>query len=457
MYSVDRFNRIIENAEVTDDTFAHYKALVRAYHLFSSLEKEQIDSFADKVEEKLWKYYEEKYASTYTADKLVDFNSGLWDEQASVTGAKAQYVSTAEAAPNAQDGETGVTELIANKDSYTVSVTIDMPTVARYSSMEQNEALDYIYRGFGFSVYCPVIAGCEVYVSVNGNYTTLEQGKWNELWHDHGNKKLRGNKIQFYLCKKTQWDTPFPEGATFKISSIYGKMIPTAIILNNYLAQLESMSDEEILTSTISQKAFEAYRNMSDEQRNAAVGYQEFVERYSLALIPENERLADIWYAFNTEKGLQQISMTDGFASYTTEKQYGLNAGSLLVTPDPKKDPWSVYVRLNAPTLVDYSPAYCYVWVEGSAASYQISLSNPLDSSMYAKTRTLLEKGTWTKVSLPVTTQGLLGCSFTLATQDWSWRIPDDTKYYISPIYFGNATDDDGVAREDNELPFVPF
>ena len=457
LYGADRFNRIIENAEVTDDTAAHYKALTRAYHLFSSLEKKRIHGFTEKVEEKLWRYYEEKYTSVYTEHKLVDFNSGLWSEQASVKGAKAQYLPAAEAAPNAKDGETGVTELISGNDSYSVSVTIDMPTVSRYSSVEQNADLNYIYGGFGFSVYCPVIAGCEVYASVNGSYTTLDQGEWNELWHDHGNKKLRGNNIQFYLCKKTQWDTPFPEGTTFKISSIYGKLKPTASILNGYLAQLEDMTDEEILTSDLSQNAFEAYRNMNYDQRNATVGYKEFVERFSLALIPETERIAGVRYAFNTEKGLKQISMMDGFATYTTEKRYGLNTGSLLVTPDAKRDPWSIYVYLNAPTLVDYSPAYCYVWVEGSAPSYQISLGHPLDNSMYAKTRTVLTKGAWTKLSIPVTTHGLIGCNLTIATKDWSWRIPDDTKYYISPIYFEQFVGDSEVPEGENELPFVPF
>jgi hypothetical protein len=457
LYTADRFNRIIENAEVTDDTSAHYKGLVRAYHLFSSLEKKRINGFQEKVEEKLWKYYEEKYESVYTEDKLIDFNSNLWQEQAAVKGANAVYHSALESAPISKNGEIGITELTTNKDAYTVSITLDMPTVSRYSSLEQNADLDYIYSGFGFSVYCPVISGCEVYASINGAYTTLDQGRWNELWHEQGNKKLRGNYIQFYLCKKTTWDTPFPTGTQFQISSIYGKMKPTARMLNGYLAELENLTDEEILTSPISEKAFDAYRNMNYDQRNATVGYKEFVERYSLALIPENERVAGIRYAFNTEKGLNQISMTDGYASFTTAKRYGLNAGSLLVIPDSKKDPWSVYVRLNAPTLVDYSPAYCYVWVEGSAAGYQISLGHPLDNSMYAKTRTHLKKGQWTKLYIPTTTYGLIGCNLTLATTDWAWRIPDDTKYYISPIYFENFTGGDEVPREENELPFVPF
>ena len=131
-----------------------------------------------------------------------------------------------------------------------------------------------------------------------------------------------------------------------------------------------------------------------------------------------------------------------------------MNNGSLFVKPDEKRDPWSLYVELNAPTNVVYSPAYCYVWVEGSAESYQCSLSHPLDNSMYAKTRTVLEKGAWTKLYIPTTTYGLIGCSLMLATEDWAKRIPDDTKFYISPIYFEDYLDDE-LPLDENELPFV--
>ncbi|MBQ8684585.1 MAG: hypothetical protein IJ514_00225 [Clostridia bacterium] len=456
LYEADVFNRLIENAEITDDTVAHYKSLVRTYHLFSSLEKKRIDGFAEKVEEKLWKYYEEKYQTTYTANKLIDFNSGLWREQAKLGGGIAVHDAAAESAPNAQTGDTGVTTITTLKASYTVSLSLEMPTVSQYSSAEQNADLAYLYNGFSFDLYCPVLTGYTVYCSVNGAYTSLEQGEWNEIFYDLGNAKLRGNEIQIYLAKKTAWDSAFPQGTQFKISSIYGKPTPFADTLNGYLKQLAEMTDEQILSSAISQKAFDAYRELDYAQRNGVVGYNDFVKRYSLALLPQTERIDGVGYAFNTEKGLKQISAKDCILSYSTERRYGLNNGSLLVVPDSKKDPWSAYVQLDAPTMVEYSPAYCYVWVEGSADSYQCSLHHPLDNSMY-KTRTVLQKGAWTKLYIPTTTAGLLGCSLHFATTDWQRRIPDDTKFYVSPIYFENYVSDSEVPGSENELPFVKF
>ena len=454
LYSADRFNRIIEDADITEDTEAHYKSIVRAYHQFSTLEKKQINGFSEKVEEKLWKYYEEKYDTVYTMDKLVDFNSKQYSEQVNVKGGLVIYDETATPAPNAKAGETGVTKIIANKNTYTLSVELTMPTTSRYSSAEQDADLNYLYNGYNFSIYCPELEGYDVYCSTSGEYTALEQGQWNEIAHKHGDKALRGNTIELYLAKRVAWDSPFPVGTEFKISSIYGKLKPTATMLNGYLESLAKMTDSQILTSELSQLAFEAYRMMNYDARNGVVGYKEFVERFSLALIPKTERIAGVGYAFNTKKGLQQISARDCIVSYTTEKKHGVNNGSLFVKPDEKRDPWSLYVELNAPTNVVYSPAYCYVWVEGSAESYQCSLSHPLDNSMYAKTRTVLEKGAWTKLYIPTTTYGLIGCSLMLATEDWAKRIPDDTKFYISPIYFEDYLDDE-LPLDENELPFV--
>lgn len=457
LYSADRFNRIIEDAEITDVNVSHYKALTRAYYKFSELEKKQIVGFDEKVEKKLWQYYENRYDSTYTANKLVDFNSDMWREQIVVTGADVRYEQNEASAPNAREGETGISILNPTKDAYGITLTMTMPTTSQYASLERGEDKNYLYNGYSFWLYCPELNGIDVYASIAGVYMRLEQGAWNELKGKHGDMPLRGQEIQIYTQKNTAWDTLFPAGTQFKISSVYGQLKPTALMMQEYLTKLAAMPDGELVDSVLAQTAFEAWRMMNSyDLRNAVSGYNDFVDRYADLLIPENERVAGLAYAFNSEKGLKQVSIDDGygFVSFTTEKKFGANNGSLLVVPDERIDPWSVYLRLNVPTERYSGAGYFYVWVEGSASEYQVSLDNPVDNASYGRSRTTLKKGEWTKVYVPATTAGFVGANIHFATNDWICRIPDDTKFYVSPIYFENFVESGDFPLDENELPF---
>lgn len=221
--------------------------------------------------------------------------------------------------------------------------------------------------------------------------------------------------------------------------------------------QTEKIADDKLVGSDMAKKLFTTYRGLNEKERAESAGYSAFLRRYGELILPKDKRLGGVCYAFNTPAGVQQIEVTTGVAEFSAERKYGYNVGSLLRTPTKGTKPYELRVTLNVPLIEKTSDAYFYVWVEGSQEDYEASFNNPLNNSLYAKTRKALTKGAWTKITIPATTAGLTGCRIQLNLKDWKDTISEDTKFYVSPIYFASGGEEGELPTGENELPFVGF
>ena len=92
--------------------------------------------------------------------------------------------------------------------------------------------------------------------------------------------------------------------------------------------------------------------------------------------------------------------------------------------------------------------------LDGVKLVARMLLMIPIRETPYGRSRTTLKKGEWTKVYVPATTAGFVGANIHFATNDWICRIPDDTKFYVSSIYFENFVESGDFPLDENELPF---
>ena len=278
----------------------------------------------------------------------------------------------------------------------------------------------------------------------------LEPKKWTEIRVDDYVKLAQANSE---LLKDT-FTAKNINGLLFRVKDDERINTPVSVYVSNMYAITSRASEIvkriDLLPETLTDgdmnavdSIFRSYEVATAENRNGVTNYADFankVKGYYSTKYPttSNENKA---YLFDSPYGERQIQSTYGTngpetvaltASFTSEKSYGGEGGSLKVTSTG--DAWNmmVYFGFSEIDLYGYTKLTFYVYYDFCDKA----IINIWDTQM--DTVTVTGKGAWQKVEMSLVSyiKTMEGLYIHVYFDDWGTAMTAGQSFYISSIIF---------------------
>ena len=438
----DLVNATIEKLKNGTPTDADVLALIEAYEALGAVDRAEVVGYDEFLREY---YLTRDNVPTDAADRITYFDSEYGLQQIEVRGSSASLAYEKAIAYGEESGSIRVSGKSGTGSSWRIYLGL-LGTEA--ADMRKYEYIEfYIYVSNGLSVNdIEVAGGSRGGFNAGGTAIPLELNAWTKVRLPVPKNGLVTDTDMLCLQRKDSDNHGLDsENYVFYISAIYG--IPYDIDGESLKAQIEELMDGEITQSDVDDVK-SRYSLLSEEEQEKVTNYKPFLKAFYTARdgVP-TEAEGRVTY-FDSEYGTEQVVAEGGqTVGYATDKKYGNEKGSLLITG--KEGAWNIHLRLSETEMSEfgkYKFIRFYIMAENPYADCLLNVGLD-DANLNTGSAVPLTRGDWTEIVLPIPADGIVGKKLVLTHKDETNHGVNSSEYkfYISAIY---AMEDTGVTGE---------
>ena len=438
----DIVNATIEALKNGTPTDAEVLALIESYEALGAIDKAEVVGYDEFLRDY---YLTRDNVPTDAADRITYFDSEYGLQQIEVRGSSATLAYEKAVAYGDEAGSIRVSGKSGTGSSWRIYLGLLKTEAADMRKYEYIEF--YIYVSNGLSINdIEVAGGSRGGFNAGGAAVPLELNAWTKVRLPVPADGVVTDTDMLCLQRKDSDNHGLDsENYVFYISAIYG--VPYDMDGETLKAQIDELMEGTITQSDVDGVKL-SYSLLSAEEQEKVTNYKPFLKGfYTVRDGVPTDAEGRVTY-FDSEYGTEQVVAEGGQpVVYATDKKYGDEKGSLLVTG--KAGAWNIHLRLSETEMSEfgeYTSVRFYIMAENPYADCLLNIGLD-EANLNTGSAVLLTRGEWTEIVLPVPAGGLVGKKLVLTHKDETNHGVNsgEYKFYISAIY---AMEDTGVTGE---------